>query len=149
MTAPDLAGWFAELESQTKDRREATEEAHRSLRDSGLLPKVALHRYMCRRGCQLALVFRVGGLTLCAVRDYKLSPGLNTSESVEAARLKDTLDGDRHWSATVYDVELLADDRHRGMYVACRHYRGALIATDVLEAVNGVAPGRPRAPTRL
>ena len=53
---------------------------------------MTLHRYICRRGCGIATVFRVGGVTVCAVRDYKLSPGLNERESTPAARAKKTID---------------------------------------------------------
>lgn len=147
MSAPDLMDWFAELESRTQGRREAIEQAYIELRNSGLLSKVTLHRYMCRRGCQLAVVFRVAGQTLCATRDYKQSPGLNAHASVEAARRDRTLDGDRHWPAMVYDVAEIAE--FGAMLAACRHFRGQLVGADVLTAVEGVRPGQPKAPTRL
>lgn len=149
---PDTSAWFAELE-RLHDRQAAIDAAYISLRDAGLLPKVTLHKYMCRRGCPIATVFRVAHLTLCVVRDYKFSPGLNREVSVPSARRKNTLDGERHWPGHVYDVEELdrfsAGASRAGMGMNCRHHRGTVLAQDVLATVAGVSPGRPGPPTRL
>ncbi len=130
------------------------DRAYVALRDSGKLSKVTLHRYLCRaRSCMIATVFRLDRLTLCAVRDYTYSPGLNEAVSVPSARAKKTLDGDRHWPGHVYDVEELADfnagDVKAGMDMNCRHQRGVVLPDDVLAKVAGVRPGHPGPPTRL
>lgn len=147
MNAPDLSEWFDDLLTRTGNRREAMEQAYIELRNSGLLSKVTLHRYMCPRNCQVAVVFRVGEATLCAVRDYKQSPGLNERLSNPTARRDKTLDGHRHWPAVVYDVEAMVG--FGGMFVACRHYRGPLLAERVLEEVAAVQSGKPRRPSRV
>lgn len=147
---PDLSEWLHALFAAHDDRTEALQEAHRFITENGLLAKVTLLRYQCRRGCQIATVFRLDGTTMCAVRDYKLSPGLNQSQTVAAAREKNTLDGNRWWPSHVFDVDDLAhwgDDA--GMHLTCRHYRGVVRASAVLSDVDGVTPGHQKRPVRL
>lgn len=144
---------LAALLSRMGDRAAALDELYRHLRDSDRLSKVTLHRYMCQKGCQIATVFSAGGLILCAVRDYKYSPGLNRKASVPAARERNTLDGNRHWPGHVYDVAELerfsVGDQKAGMALNCRHHRGTVLAEAVLRACEGIIPGKPGAPTRL
>ena len=150
MNVKSIDDWFAALLRGHDDRVDAIQTAYQQLRDAGLLSKVELHRYMCTRGCQLAIVFRAAGTNLCAVRDYKYSPGLNASQSVASARIKNTLDGERHWPSHVYDVDSLAEwGEGTGMSVVCRHYRGVLSGARVLADIGGVLPGRGGKPTRL
>lgn len=131
-------------------RDEAIQSLHTFLVAEKLLSKVTLHKYICRqKGCQIATVFRAAGLTLCAVRDNKLSPGLNEAVSVEAARAKNTLDGARHWPGHVYEVDRLAVDPRGGMEMECRHRHGAVLASDVLAVARGISPGHPGAPSRI
>lgn len=147
------AAAFTALLAQTEDRDAAIRELHRHLKDRGLLANVTLHKYMCKRGCQIATVFSAGGLILCAVRDYKFSPGLNNQVSVPEARERNTLDGERHWPGHVYDVaqiDRFSTGEHKsGMDMNCRHRRGTVLAETVLRACEGVTPGKPGAPTRL
>jgi len=134
-----------------EDSRLARERVYETLRDHpGWLANLTVHKYMCMRGCQLARAFRVGGLTLLAVRDYKYSPGLNLQLSVEAARDQNTLDGERHWPSHVYDMDELAQwGDEAGAAVVCRHYRGMLTGRRVLTDCGNATPGRPGKPTRL
>ena len=149
-TEGDLTRWLAELYAKSDDRHAALDSAHQALVSAGLLSKVTTHRYMCRRGCQIATVFLLGDVVVCAVRDYKLSPGLNLSESVERGRARNSLDGDRHWAGHVYDVrDLAAFGSKGGMDMNCRHHHGTVLAADGLAVVDGVRPGHPGAPTRL
>lgn len=156
MNEQDIDSWFAMLVGSAEDHADAIQRAYQALRDTKdargvpLLNRVALHRYQCHRGCQIAIVFKAAGRVMCAVRDYKYSPGLNEKQSVESARSKNTIDGDRHWPSHVYDVTSLADwGDGTGMSLACRHYRGLLSGAQVLRDVAGVEPGSPRKPTRL
>lgn len=145
-TAAALTALFRNL----GDSQAAIDELHRHLTEHGLLSKVTLHKYMCKRGCQIGTVFAAGDLVLCAVRDYKLSPGLNEAQSVPDARKKNTLDGARHWPSHVYDVEQLTRfGDMSGMDFNCRHRLGNVSAVSILARVEGVTPGRPSAPTRL
>lgn len=145
-----LGDWFSLVLKQHDERVDAIADAHQQLVSNGLLSRVTVLRYMCGRGCQLATVFRISGTTLCATRDYKYSPGMNEAQSVPTARVKNTLDGDRHWPSHVFDVEALAEwGVHAGMSINCRHYRGTLNAVDVLATVGDTAPGKPIAPIRL
>lgn len=142
-----------ELMKRLDDDGAARDALHTHLKENGLLSRVTLHKYMCKRGCQIATVFRAGSYTLCAVRDYKFSPGLNEQVSVPSARKRNTLDGDKNWPGHVYDVEQLerfsTGDQKVGMVMNCRHRRGAVLARDILATVEGITPGKPGAPTRL
>lgn len=141
------------LVSLAGDREAAMEQIYAHLKDSGLLPKVTMHRYMCKRGCQIATAFSAGGLILCAVSDYKLSPGLNWELSVEEARKRNTLDGEKHWPGHVHDVMQLnrfsTADNQAAMDMNCRHRRGPILAVDILSVCQGITPGKPGAPTLL
>lgn len=156
MNDAEMGEWFATLLQSTDDRSDALQQAYQQLRDITdargvpLLNRVTLHRYQCARGCQIATVFRAGQTTLCAVRDYKYSPGLNAKQSVEAAREKNTLDGDRHWPSHVFDVDSIAEwGEGTGMSVTCRHFRGTLSGARVLRDIANASPGKPGRPTRL
>lgn len=150
MEQSDVAEWFRRVLEATDARQTAIEQAYLHLRNAGLLSKVTLLKYQCVRGCQLVTVFRLDETTLAAVRDYKYSPGMNLQQSVESARQSKTLDGNRHWPAHVYDVaELAMWGREAGMSVNCRHIMTTLMAQEVMEAVEGISPGRPGKPTRL
>lgn len=144
---------LGQLMKQLEDDAAARDALHTHLKETGCLAKVTLHKYMCKRGCQIATVFRAGGVILCAVRDYKFSPGLNERVSVPAARERNTLDGNKHWPGHIYDVEHVErfsiGEQKAGMDMNCRHRRGTVFARDVLAAVEGVTPGKPGAPTRL
>jgi hypothetical protein len=147
----DLAAWWAALEAKSENRQAALDSAYLWLTEAGALSKVTTHRYLCRlRGCPIATVFLVGDVVACAVRDYKLPPGVNLAESTHAGRERNTLDGKRWWPSHVYDVRHLADFGPTvGIGMNCRHRRGMVAAADVLAAVDGVRPGHPGAPTRL
>lgn len=134
----------------SEERAVLLRDTYADLRSRGQIGRYVVHRYMCHRGDQLAIIFRFGGLELCAVRDYKLSPGLNTALSVPAAREHNTLDGDRHWPGHVYDLEQLArSGRSAVMTIACRHVVTTLGAVEVLDAVVGTRTGKPGRPTVL
>jgi len=150
-TDADLARWWIALEAKSEDRQAALDSAHQWLTDASALSKVTTHRYLCRlRGCPIATVFLIGDVVACAVRDYKLPPGVNLSESTEAGRERNTLDGRRHWPSHVYDVRHLADSGpDANIDMNCRHRHGGVLVSDVLAAVDGVRPGHPGAPTRL
>lgn len=139
---------LADLIEHNHDRQEAIDAQYLILREGDQLNRYVLHRFMCAKGCQVATMFRYAGLTLCAVRDYKLSPGKNTAESVAEARRKNTLDGARHWPAHVYDVgELVKFDA--GMTMVCRHVSVTVNAGEALSIAETSRPGRPGKPSVL
>lgn len=148
--------WWDQLIRSTDDREEAAQRAYQHLTNLtdregvSYLAKVTLHTYICSRGCKIATVFRAGKNTLCAVRDYKYSPGLNERQSVEAARAKNTLDGNRHWPGHVFDVDQIAEwGESTGISMNCRHYRGVRSGAQILKDIGRAVPGRPGKPTRL
>lgn len=148
----DIARWFSDLDRASNDREQAIHEAYQQLENAGLVSKVLVHRYVCRRpGCGvLATVIQVSDLVLARTRDYKLSPGMNLDRSVEAARIKNTLDGKRHWPGHTFDVGNFATlGPTAGMDMSCRHGLRTILAADVLAAVDGVKPGHPGRPTLL
>ena len=155
MTTPTaFDDWFEALLTSTDDQKLAFEKAYQQLVNANLISKVQLHRYMCTRGCQIAVVFKAGTHTLCAVRDYELSPGLNERTSVAAAREKRTIDrAQKHWHGRVFDVSLLHDldssDTPVGIDMTCRHFRGVVPGQDMAADIDGTEPGHPNAPTIL
>ena len=151
-TQDALADWFANVLAEHADAVDQREHAYYALDNAGLLSKVTVHRYQCSRDnpCQIARVIKIGSNVLCAVRDYKYSPGLNQERSVESARVRNTLNGDNHWPGHVHDVVALSEwGDQAGMDMVCRHYRGTIFAKDILATVEGIPPGRPGKPTRL
>lgn len=139
-----------------RSQTDADARLHAFLKDTktqeggSLLARYTLHRYQCQRGCQIATVYKVNGVTYCHVKDYKLSHGMNLRESVPRARAKNTLDGERWWPAGVYRLEEFAEfGAEAGFHLTCAHYRGVISAREALSAVTGVKPGRPRKPTTL
>jgi hypothetical protein len=151
VTDPDLGEWFLQLLDAAEDHSQAIHDAYQQLENAGLISKVTVRRYLCRKcGKPCATVIRVGDRTIARTRDYKYSPGFNRGRSVEAARAKNTLDGERHWPGHTYDVDQLAEwGRVAGFDVNCRHMTATLLAVDVLEATRGVAPGHPGRPIML
>lgn len=142
--------WRESLLREHANRREAIENAYQQMENAGLISKVTVHRYVCRRqGCGvLATVIRVGGATIARTGDYKMSPGMNRERTVESARQRNTLDGDRHWPGHTYDVSDLAVPGV-GVDMSCRHEIRTIPATDIVAAVQGVTPGHPGKPTVL
>lgn len=151
MMADDIAAWFAALLAGAEQREDAIEDAYQSLDNAGVLSKVTVHRYVCKRGCGvLGTVVKIGDDILLRTRDYKLGPGMNRDRSVAAARRKNTLDGDRHWPGHTFDVRDLAEwGEHAGMDMNCRHTTSVVKAAEVLATVDGVRPGHPGKPTLL
>ncbi len=142
--------FFANLLRSSEDRQSSIDRTYFGLRDLGLLSKVIVHRYQCKRGCQIAQAYSHGGRVFLSVRDYKYSRGMNEASSVPRAREKNTLDGDRHWPAHVYDMTQLAEwGDDAGAQAICRHYKGLLTGSRVLRDADGVLPGRGGKPTTL
>lgn len=147
----EIDKWFRDVAAAAADRDQAIHDAYQHLENTDLVSKVAVHRYLCQRnGCVLATVIRVGDCVIARTRDNKLSPGANLDRTVESARIKNTLDGDRHWPGHTFDVGSLAEwGPVAGMDASCRHGLRTILAVDVLAAVDGVQAGHPKAPTLL
>lgn len=143
--------WWAAMIKAHDDQRHALHDAYQQLENAGLISKVAVHRYLCRK-CHrvLATVIRIGGTTIARTTDYKMAPGMNASRSVESARKKNTLDGDRHWPGHTFDVgELSTWGDTAGMDMNCRHGLRTVTARDILAAAEGVRPGHPGKPSLI
>ena len=151
MDESEIDQWVTALLESSTNRTQTLQDAYVHLRDAGLLANAEVHRYMCRRGCQLVKVFRWGGTTLAYVADYRFSPGMNAAKSVPEARAKNTLDGDRWWPAHVYDVTEVAKwaAEGGGVTVACRHFHGLLRGDEILADIAPALQGRKINPTRL
>lgn len=148
--AERMAALLSDALDEMRSRSEQLQSVHTALVSQGVLSRVTLRKYMCPRGCQIATAFKVGDLVLCAVRDYKLSPGLNIRDSVPSARTKRTLDGDRHWPSHVYDVsDLSTPSVGVGVPMNCRHVRGSRPAVQIMADVAGTTPGKPGMPIRI
>lgn len=149
------AEFMAAQAARNTDRRDAIEAAYQQLDNAKLVGKVVVHRYLCRNGGHpLATVIRISDVTIVRTRDYKFSPGMNRERTVESARRKNTLDGNRHWPGCTYDVTDLAASDTGGTFFAvdmsCRHDPKRMVrAIDVLTVTENVAPGHPSKPTIL
>jgi hypothetical protein len=153
MPAPDVSEWFegllAAAAAAGEDHTQAIHEAYQHLENAGLISQVTVHRYLCKKcGKPCATVIRLGNRKFARTRDYKFSPGYNVNHSVEAARARRTLDGNRHWPGHTYDVDELADSE-LAIQITCRHVTPNVSAADVLAVTRDVAPGHPGKPTLL
>ena len=145
----DLSEWWRQLRATADDDAQAIHDAYQRLENAGLISKVTVHRYLCHRcGKPCATVIRLGDNTIARTRDNKFSRGLNTERSVESARARKTLDGERHWPGHTYDVDALAE-WGAGFDANCRHMTATVMARDVLAMTRDVTPGHPGKPTLL
>lgn len=147
--AEDVNEFWRQLTTDAADRDGAVHDAYQALENAGLINRVTVHRFICRkRGCVLANVISVDHKIIARTRDYKLSPGVNAERSVADARENNTLDRNRHWPGYTVDVGHL---NAPGMAIDmnCRHVLRTVSTAEILEAVNGVEPGHPRSPTKL
>jgi len=138
--------------ASSHDRSAALDSAFQHYVNAGILSKIVVHRFRCARpqACLLATVVDAGGTLLMRTGDYKLSPGVNRHHSVASARTTRTLDGNRHWPGSTFDVQELVEwGQDVGAALNCRHVRTTLTGIEVLENCEGRRPGHPGAPTRL
>ncbi len=129
--------------------RNAVAEYER-LSDAGVLKRVLLLDYRCTEGCLLLHVWQnpSNGRMFYRPR-YQLSRSRSEAETVEAARLSRTEDGDRKWPARGGNL-----DRELRFYghkpdaiwleVNCRHQRRVLSSADVEELLTGARPGHAK-----
>lgn len=146
------AAWWRAVQADADDRVAALHDAYQQLENNGWISKVKVHGYLCaRRGCVLATVLRIDGVTIVRIRDYKLPKATNIARSVESARRKNTLNGNDHWPGHTFDVtELATWGPDAGMDMNCRCRNRRLIkAVDILAICEGVRPGHPGPPTRF
>lgn len=115
----------------------------------GDLSKMRVARYLCDQGCTLADVIRIGDLVLAQTKDHKVRPRTNEHRSVAEARVKNTIDGERHWPGRVYDVEILGRDPRGRFDANCRHGLHLINARELLTTIENVAPGHPGKPILL
>ena len=102
--------------------------------------------YRCRtKGCLLLIAWRSPQGLLFYQPDYKLSPTMNTADSNESGRARNTLDGDRHWMPTAGSLD---DFRGWGptcaLHMDCRHVRRPIPTDDLLAAAEAATPGNTR-----
>ena len=145
----DISEWWRDLMAATSDHDEAIRDAYQQLENAGLINRVVLRRYICKnRGCVLATIIGIDGLTIARTNDYKLAPRTNLDRSVEVAREKNTLDGNRWWPGHTFDVRYL-DAPEWSIDMNCRHGLRSIQTEDILTAVAEVIPGHPAAPIRI
>lgn len=151
MNVDSLADWWRALNERAEADDLAVSDAFQQLENAGLINRVVVGRYICaKKGCKLATVIRLGDSILTRTRDYKLAPGANVALSIEAARARNTIDGDRHWPGHDFDVSHMASfgpDARFDMNCRCRLRSTPVV--DVLAYVDGVIPGHPGAPKRI
>lgn len=147
----DLATWWTSLLAEADDSKAAVEHAYQRLENAGLIARVVVHRYICRkRGCRLATVVRVQDRLIVRTEPYKFGPGLNEARSVPRARERNTLDGDRYWPGHTFDVfDLAGWGDQAGMDMNCRHGTRTIFANTIVETVGDARPGHPGAPSRI
>ncbi|MGE9806928.1 hypothetical protein [Janibacter sp. G1551] len=147
----DMGAWLHALLDNARQDSDALHSAYQQLENAGVLNNLVVHRYLCRKGgCKLATVIRVDGVVIARTKDYKLAPGANLARSVEAARIKNTLDGERHWPGHTFPVSDLAGwGDAASIDMNCRHRLRSIKANAIMATVADVQPGHPGKPTLL
>lgn len=113
-----------------------------------MLRDALLVEYRCpnRRGCLLLHAWRGSdGRLLYYVRDYRLSRARNADQTVESARRRNTLDGDRHWKPRAGDLTDLAGwGSSIGLDLQCDHLSPVVVtAADVTADADRATRGNP------
>ena len=146
------------LAAEAKSDREATWQ---KLENAGLINHVKVQEYRCAKGCRLALAIRLDDVVLLRTRDYKLRPRTNESQSVPAARERNTLNGSDHWPGHTFDVGQSAGQEDPADWgqpvwgegfradINCKHGRRTLDFLEVLTSVRDTRPGHPKKPCIL
>lgn len=146
----DLRLWLDGLLATTKSHQDGIEKAWIELERSGYMSRVVVHRYVCAGGCGvLGTVADIGGTILLRTRDYKPSPGLNRGRSVEAARKRNTLDGERHWPSYVIDLRRDSGNPGANIEVVCKHGPKRIGYDHARARARAAWPGKPGKPTLL
>lgn len=146
----DLGDWLAKVMADSASHQDGIEQAWQHLEKLDLISRVVVHKYICSRGCGvLGTVANIEGTILLRTRDYKPSPGLNRGRSVEAARIKNTLDGERHWPAYVIDLERDSGDPGANIEIVCSHGPKRIAYVHALEQSRKARPGKPGKPTLI
>jgi hypothetical protein len=112
------------------------------------LKKILLVEYRCpnKRGCLLLRAWRSDDdRLLYYVCDYTLSPSRNAERTVESARKRNTLDGDRRWKPRAGDLSDLAEwGASIGLDLQCDHLDPVVVnGSDVLADAARATRGRP------
>lgn len=90
--------------------------------------------YECTgRKCALLYVFTAHGRRFAHQPRYKLSAEVNQQETVEAARTRHTLDGNRHWKADTFPLSAAAGV----LRLECDHCRAQLEVGTIEADVRG------------
>ncbi len=119
--------------------------AFKALKATGRLRGVIQAEYRCRRGCHLGTVFAVPAGPMFYTPSYRLSPTRNDLTSVESARAKNTLDGNRTWKERGFDLTDLAEwEGSAAVDVQCNHVEP--LRLDPRAVVSKL--GRPGSPSR-
>lgn len=119
--------------------------AYKVLKTAGRLREILVAEYRCRHGCLLAHVFQLPGGRCIYVPVYKLSRERNLRDTVESARRKSTIDGDRRWRERGFDMEdLITWQGSAQVDVHCDHHQGVLNPLLMDKDLAGVQPGHPR-----
>ena len=143
-------GLIRQMVRESEQRSEDLSTLIQRFENAGLLNKVTVHKYLCRRGCLRGRVMNIGGRLVMRTRDYKLAPGANQAQSVASARARNTIDGNRHWPGHDFDVaELASWGDVAAIGLNCRHGLHNELAVNILAKCEGVSPGHPGAPTLL
>lgn len=138
-----LGDAFQRLESNADTIRAAYQALPREW-----LKKALLVEYRCsnKQGCLLLHAWRgADRATYFYVPHYKLSRRRNADESVESARSKYTLDGERVWRPRAGRLDDLGEyGSEVGIGIQCDHLLSAVkTPTEVLEDAARATPGRP------
>ncbi len=113
-----------------------------AMKTSGTLAKRATLIYRCQtRSCPMLYVFVTAGERFVHQPRYKLSDEVNQTESVEAARAKHTVDGDRRWKADTFALAQAAGV----LRLECDHCRAQLN----VESIEADCRAATRQPTTI
>jgi hypothetical protein len=112
------------------------------------LRRCLLVEYRCanKRGCLLLHAWsNDDAAAFYYLPDYKLSRARNEERTVESARMRNTLDGDRRWKPRAGSLDGLAEwGESIGLDVQCDHLSPVAVrAKDILNDAAKATRGRP------
>ena len=147
-TDEQMGEWLAQVLASADDARTALDDAYQQLVNLKLVNKVKVGEYRCYKGCTLVTVVRLGVRTLARTTPTKYGRDLNAQRSVETARAKNTIDGERHWPGMTVDVDAWASTDDGFLIQAdCWHKLRTIKPGDVLALCANVRPGKPGKPS--
>lgn len=122
--------------SESEARTEQATRFYELLKERGEIKSHLAVTYRCPRLCTLAQVLPTKAGIIVHRPGYKHSPKVNEATSNAAGRARNTLDGDRRWTADTFMLQDAAN-----LVVNCDHVLDVIIDRETLVADAAARPG--------